>query len=225
MVMANKDISVYLSRDATDLSLSLEKDILDDIMRDPAEVKRRSLYISPIGKNLRQEEMSFTITEFLVGLKQIFPEGSEEFMLINPKLVKIRNAKGYAVVTFHNAEFTEQTKNFFLANRRIFSLQGNLYQFVVPREKEKQIEFFIRGWVQPNISPKIISDFLNQVPNFPKIISVSIPVDKRTGRFNPYFCFVTVEIKDPDQVLKMEIFSNRKKLNISIAYKNDKTVM
>jgi len=122
--------------------------------------------------SLKTVEMNLTVEEIWAGIKQVFPDGSEELFLVNPRLASIYNGKGYASITFHNAEFTLHTRNFFLADHRIFSLNDVVYQFMVPREKENQIELFIGGWVQPNISPRIISDFLAQVPNFPKVISV-----------------------------------------------------
>jgi len=58
------------------------------------------------------------------------------------------------------------------------------------------------------------------VPRFPKIISISLPVDKRTGRYNPFYCFITVEAKSADPILAMNITSNGKKLKIALSLKH-----
>jgi len=94
------------------------------------------------------------------------------------------------------------------------------FQIISPKDTENT-ELYFGGWKQQNLTPKEIIEFLSQLPRFPRIISVACPIDKRTGRFNPFFCFVTVKATDVQAILKMKVRSAGKLLTIALAKKKE----
>jgi len=128
----------------------------------------------------------------------------------------LKNHIGYTRITFHNKEFLIEWNHYFLEDRRICRIRNEVYQIIVPKNSSNTV-LYIGGWNQVNLTPKEISEFLSTVPNFPNVIGVVCPKDERTGRFNPFYCFVTINSENVERALKMKIYSGRKLLRISIA--------
>jgi len=207
--------------DNKNLGFSISEDLIDAMNRDPLEERRKTLYISPVNKTLKDTEMIFTAEEIIVGIHQVIID-QEPLLLARKETIRVRNNKGFASVVFPDMEFLIITKDFFLSDRRVFAIRNNAYQFVVPKEKIDMSEIFIGGWNQVKLSPRIVMGFLSRINGFPKIWSVSVPIDKRSGTYNPFFCFITVSEKDVNKVLAMKPTSNGKPLKIAVAYKQNK---
>jgi len=162
--------------------------------------------------------MSLSLDEIKKGFLTLLNGDEEATMLLRPEKLTIRNMKGYTRVTFPDMEFLLVKKKFFLEDKRIFAVRGTIFRVVVPREEE-QATLYISGWKQTKITPIDIMKFLSQIPGFPQINSISIPKDKRTGRFNAFYCFISVQARRVDDILRMEITSNGKKLKMERARK------
>jgi len=203
------------------MGVNLERDLLDRINRDPAEEKKRSLYISPLNKALKDTELTLTMADVEAGLIQVLTNNLEMLESLDVEKTQVRNFKGYARVTFPDMEFLLMTNNFFTNDRRIFVVNDIAFQFITPKDTQDNTELYFGGWKQHSLTPKEIIEFLSQIPHFPCIISVASPKDKRTGRFNPFFCFVTVKTVDAQKILNMKIRSAGNLLKIALAKKKE----
>jgi len=209
-----------LVEDTQDLGVNIESDILDRISRDPAEEKTRSLYFSPLSLHLKESELDLNKADVEDAFTQVFTDTPEVLTYLNLETTTIRNYKGYSRITFPDREFLINSGNFFTEDRRIFTLKNEIYQIVVPKDNGT-VELYFGGWKQRNLTPKEIADFLSSIPHFPQIVSVACPKDKRTGRFNPFYCFVTVRTENADYIKQMKIRSGGKFLRIAIAKKRE----
>jgi len=158
--------------------------------------------------------------DLTTGLNQVLANNIEILDTLDLGRTQLRNFKGYTRVTFPDMEFLLATDNFFTSDRRIFVVNNIAFQIILPKDAENT-ELYFGGWKQHNLTPKEIIEFLSQIPRFPLIISVASPMDKRTGRFNPFFCFVTVKAIDAQLVLKMKIRSAGNLLTIALAKKKE----
>jgi len=204
-----------LQEDLKDLVVNIENDILETINRDPEEEKRRSLYISPLKPELKVIETNLSIEDVASALKQIL--GMTDLIgVADLGKASIRNNKGYTRLPFHDNEFMIEWGKFFLEDRRICRIQNEIYQVIVPKNSSN-VALYFGGWNQSNLTPKEISEFLSSIPNFPYIVGVVCPRNEKSGRFNPFFCFVTINSEHVERVLKLKIKSGNRTLIINVA--------
>jgi len=76
-LLANSPNFNALKEDNTDLGVNLETGLLERIRRDPSEEKRRSLYISPLNRALKENNLELTMEDLTTGLNQVLANNIE----------------------------------------------------------------------------------------------------------------------------------------------------